>query len=87
MKIIDKWCERAKRQMVMRHNGIPIFFLVYKPQKDGKNVIANVAHPDLREDILLNQLLSATAERIRHFYSKHPELLEEVLKQIKEANE
>jgi hypothetical protein len=82
-----KYIDRLKRKMVIRHNGIPVFFLVYKPQKDGKNVIASMTHPDIHDDVLLSQLLDAVGERIRHYYSKHPELLQEALSQIKEANE
>lgn len=77
--MLYKWYKRVQRKTIVRHNGLPIFYIIYKPQVDGKNVITSIVHPDIKEDAILDQLLKCVADRVREFYKDRPELLEEIL--------
>lgn len=77
--------KKLKRNMAIRHHGIPIFFVVYKPQTSGKNVIYTTMHPDVINDANLKTLMELVANRVREYYASQPELLEEALKDIMEA--
>ncbi len=71
--------KKINRKLVARHDGMPVFFIVYKPQVEGKNVYSNFIHPDLKEDNELEELLKKVGERVRFYYEQHPEQLEEIL--------
>lgn len=71
------------KKTIIRHEGLPIFYVIYKPQTDGKNVITSIVHPDLKEDAILDQLLRCAADRVREFYKDRPELLEEILEVVR----
>ena len=73
-----KLLKRLARKHFKKWNGILLFYMIYDPRKEDKNVICNMIHPDLKQDEKLERLLQLVADRIRLFYDKHPELLEEV---------
>lgn len=55
-----------------------VFYTVYNPMEDGKNVFSYMLHPDIKKDQEINDLLKQAADKIRKFYEGRPELLEEV---------
>lgn len=70
-----KWMARRHYR---KYDGILISYIVYKPEKEGKNVFTHDLHPDIEQDEVLKDLLGAAADRIRMFYKERPDLLEEV---------
>jgi hypothetical protein len=83
-KIIENHCNRLQKKAIIQNKGLPIFYVVYKPQNDGKNVFFNYIHPDIRENPKLNWYLKRIGKMVRDFYEERPELLEEILKSVKE---
>ena len=73
-----KLLERFARKHFNKWDGILTFYTVYNPNKEEKNVISHMIHPDIMKDEELNELLKQVADRIRLFYENNPELLDEV---------
>lgn len=73
-----KFLERFARKHFKKWNGILVFYTVYNPKKEGKNVFTNMIHPDIMQDEELNELLGQVANKIRLYYEQRPELLEEI---------
>ena len=73
-----KLLKKLARKHFKKWNGILLFYMIYDPRKEDKNIICNMIHPDLKQDEELEGLLQLVADRIRLFYDKRPELLEEV---------
>jgi hypothetical protein len=84
MKIIEKYCNYLQKKAIRQNKGLPIFYVVYKPQKDGKNVFFSYIHPEIRENPKLDWYLRRVGDMVREFYAERPELLEEILKSVKE---
>ena len=77
---LESW---LKKKMVKKENGVPIFYIVYRPQNELPNVITHHTHPELREEEGLDELLKEVSDKVRGFYEKHPELLDEVIRSVK----
>ncbi len=75
--MIKEYLRHLKRKLFKTYEGVLIFQLIYKPQKDGRNVFVNSVHPDLWEDGELNTLLDEVGKKVREFYNEYPELLDE----------
>ena len=75
--------KRFARKHFNKWDGILAFYIVYNPEKDGKNVFNHSIHPDLRQNEELNELLKQVADKVREFYENNPKLLEEVDCKIK----
>ncbi len=75
--MLNKYIKRLKRKLFKTYEGVLIFQLIYKPQKEGRNVFVNSIHPDLWGDGELNILLDEVGEKVREFYNEYPELLDE----------
>lgn len=75
--------KRLARKHFKKWDGILIFYMVYDPRKKEPNVISNLLHPDIKQDDELNELLKKVADKVRIFYTNHPELLEEAFRKEK----
>lgn len=73
-----KLFKKLAQKHFKKWEGILVFYTVYNPKKEGKNVISHMVHPDLMQDKELNDLLGRVADKIRLFYEEKPELLDEV---------
>ena len=80
--MLTKYIKHLQKKLILRHDGLPIFYIVYKPQKDGKNVISYATHPDIQKDEKLDVLLRCAADRVREYYKENPKLLEEIKEAI-----
>ena len=78
-----KLLERFARKHFKKWSGILVFYTVYDPKKEGKNVFSHMIHPDIIQDEELNELLGQVADKVRLYYKERPELLDEI--GIKEA--
>ena len=78
------------KRFAMKHfkkwDGILMFYTVYNPKKEGKNVITHAIHPDLMQDKEINDLLKQVADKVRVFYEENPKLLDEVGVKVKQNN-
>lgn len=84
--MIDKLIKRLRNKSIIQHQGVPILYVVYKPQNDGKNVITYIADPDLRENEQLDYLFKNIADCVREHYADKPEQLEEILEIVRKEN-
>lgn len=84
--MIDKLIKHLRNKSIMARNGIPILYVVYKPQKDGKNVFTYIADPELRQDKELDYLFKNVADCVREHYADEPEKLAEILEIVRKEN-
>ena len=84
--MIDKLIKRLRNKSIMAHDGIPILYVVYKPQKDGKNVFTYIADPELGQDKELDYLFKTVADRVREYCADKPDELEEILEIVRKEN-
>lgn len=69
--------KRLTRKLFKQFDGILMFYVVYRPDKEIPNVFHHHIHPDLKEDKDLMEALEFASIRIRTFYENHLDLLEE----------
>lgn len=77
--MIKKW---LKKKLIKNGNGLPVMYIIYKPQKELPNVFTLYIHPELR-DAELEELLRKVSDKVRGFYRENPNLLQEILKTVK----
>ena len=63
LRILDWLVHYAERRAIKRIGGIPLMWIIYKPDKDPPNVIYNF-HPDIEQGPLKEQL-QKTADMVR----------------------
>jgi len=81
--MLDWLIKKFRAKDIKKHNGMVIFYTVYKPQNAAPNVISHCLDPEIQKDEELNELLKQVAEKVRSYYEGKPELLEEILKSVK----
>lgn len=72
-RILEKWENRTWKNLRKKFDGIPVLWVVYKPQHEPPNMMFHL-HPDIGHDSYLNAMFSDIADHIREEYG---EFLEE----------